>query len=124
LSWGILDPGCSISDGLERLCSVVPMVAAVDSVGAGRVTAGTAITNVPCSLQPASANSRNTYKAENSEDIYDLFLPLRLEGSATNLPVPVATRFVVDGVTYRALGSAVRQGQSGVQRVAVTEVNP
>lgn len=124
MSWGILDSGSSVGSQMERLCSVVPMVAGVDSVGAGRQTAGTAITNVPCSFQPMSSGASMQYKAENATNFYDLFLPTRLEGSATALTIPVGTRFVVDGVTYRSVGAGVRQGTSGIQKVGIVELNP
>ena len=100
------------------------MVASVDSVGGGRRTAGTAIINVPCSLQPMSSGRTSLYKSQASANLFDLFLPLRLEGQAANLSTTIGTEFVVDSVTYRSVGEGVRQGQSGVQRVAVTEVNP
>ena len=123
MSFGPLAPGASIGGLFRQVCTVTPQVAARDAMGTGYTTNGTALSNIPCTLQPMSTTRSMLYKSETADTVYDLFLPLRREGQAAVLSISVGTHVTVDGVVYRTIGEGMRQGQGGTQRVPVEELN-
>lgn len=123
MSFGPLAPGASIGGQFRQLCTYTPMVPGVDAYGQSKPTAGTAVQYIPCDLQPMSSTRSMVYKAVNAASLFDLHLPIRREGQSAALTIGIHDRFAVDGVTYRAIGAGMRQGNSGVQVVPV-EVLP
>jgi hypothetical protein len=121
LSFTALQPGASIGGLMRQLCDIIERTASVDSTGMGYPGSQTTTSNVPCSLQPMSSANTMQYRAENSDGLYDLYLPTRIEGQSAPLTTSADAVFKVDGLYYRALGGGVRQGLSGVQMVPVTE---
>jgi hypothetical protein len=119
LSFGTIAPGASIGGMFRQLCSVRVMQAGQTSgLGMGTQTVLVTYTNVPCSLQAMSTGRAMTYKAEGQTNVWDIYLPERIENGAA-LVLSVGSEFVVEGVTYRSIGTGVRQGSGGVQMLPV-----
>ena len=121
MSFGPLQPGSSIGGMMRQLCNIIERAPTIDSTGMGYPGGETIKHNIPCSLQPMNSANSMRYKAENSDTLFDIYLPTRLEGAAGNLTISADAVFFADGVYYRALGGPVRQGLSGVQMVPVGE---
>jgi hypothetical protein len=123
VSFGPLAPGSPIDGSLTRLCTVRPMTTTRETgTGVWKPTVGTAVANIPCSLQPMSTSRSMLYKAEGQQSLFDLYLPLR-RGNGTAIPVPVGTEFEIESEFYRSVGEGLRQGESGIQMVPVERRN-
>lgn len=122
-AFGFLPPGASIGGMFTQLCTVREMTGIQDSLGMGTQILGTAIVDLPCTLQPMSTANSMIYKAESAASMFDLFIPLRLEGASVELPSMVGTEYTVDGIRYRVVGEGMRQGQGGIYRVPVQKVD-
>jgi hypothetical protein len=77
------------------------------------------IPDIPCSLQAMSTGRAMTYKAEGQTNVWDLYLPTPGGKRITIVSLPVGVEFVVDGVTYRSIGTGLYQGNGGTQLIPV-----